>query len=85
MQGKTLEEKPIPHQPSPTGQVQSVVPSIPNNMESSSQVPPNTILVHPKPVNTSTQEMEKALEVMRETQIEITVLKDIKIMVFNDK
>ncbi|KAF3621055.1 hypothetical protein FXO38_30462 [Capsicum annuum] len=55
-----------------------------NNLASSSQLPPNLNLVHPfKPLSTTTREIEETLEVMRETRTEISILKDIKIMVFN--
>ncbi|KAF3623618.1 hypothetical protein FXO38_30663 [Capsicum annuum] len=47
---------------------------------------PNPILVHPlRPVSTTTREIEEALEVMRETRTEISILKDIKVIVFNEK
>ncbi|KAF3684946.1 hypothetical protein FXO37_01077 [Capsicum annuum] len=71
---------PLPELPQLHGHRYLVLP-----LASSSQVPPNIILVHPGPVNRSTREIEEALEVMRETRIEITVLKDIKVIVFNDK
>ncbi|KAF3684304.1 hypothetical protein FXO37_01394 [Capsicum annuum] len=59
---------------------------LPNNLSSSSQVLPNPILVHPlRPVSTTTREIEEALEVMRETRTEISILKDIKVIVFNEK
>lgn len=56
-----------------------------NNIAFSSQVHSNPILTHPRLVNTPTQEIEEALEIMRETRTKITILKDIKVMVFNDK
>lgn len=58
---------------------------IPNDITSSSQVPYTVNLPPVSAVSTTTQEIQEALEITRETRIEIIVLKDIKVMVFNKK
>lgn len=85
MQGSTLGEELLSHQVSPTGPLQAAAPSISNNAVSSSQVPLNTILVYPIPMNLSTQKIKEALDSLRDTRTQIIMLKNIKVMVFNDK
>lgn len=84
MQG-SMGEVPMPTQMIPLGLLDNASIQVPNNVASSSQVPPNNNLTHPRPVNTLTQKIEEALKMMREIRTEITILKDIKVMVFNDK
>lgn len=57
--------------------------TLPNNLASSSQVSTNVNSTLLEPVSTTTSEIEEALEMIRETKIEIFILKQIKVMLFN--
>lgn len=85
IQGLTMEADLMLNNLSPAGPSENATVPVPNNVASSFQVHPKPILTHPRPVNTSTQKIEEASEIMRETRTKIIVLKDIKVMVFNDK
>lgn len=85
MQWLIMREVPLQNQLSPAGPLDNAEVPTTNNIASSSQVPPNTILTHLRPMSTTIQEIEEALEIIQKRRTKIIVSKNIKVMVFNDK
>lgn len=70
---------------------ESLVSPVPNNIVMTSQVIPQSLLSLPPQVvpnfdqNVNLEEIEDAIELLRETRVEIGVLKDIKVMIFTER
>ncbi|KAG5584575.1 hypothetical protein H5410_045009 [Solanum commersonii] len=69
----------------PSGSMSSIRSQVPNNIETTSQLPLPLNLVPIQSVNSNTQEIEEALALIRETGTQIGVLKEIKTMTYKEK
>ncbi|KAH0636169.1 hypothetical protein KY290_036597 [Solanum tuberosum] len=69
----------------PSGLMGSTRDQVPSNIPTTSRLPLPVNLVLVQPENANTQEMEEALKIMREERTKITVLKEAKVMVYQEK